>query len=218
MHGDLFDIQQADDAWNEPIGPGAVLMHGFAIEQAEQLIRDVQKVAAAAPFRHLITPGGHKMSVAMTNCGPLGWVSSPSGYSYTARDPLSNQPWPNLPASFLQLAEAAATAAGYREFCPDACLINQYQIGARMSLHQDKDEGDLTAPIVSVSLGLPATFLWGGMVRSDKPERYALRHGDVVVWGGPDRLRFHGVNTLAAGNHPLTGHQRLNITFRKARR
>jgi alkylated DNA repair protein (DNA oxidative demethylase) len=164
----------------------------------------------------MVTPGGFTMSVAMTNCGAAGWVTDRTGYRYDPRDPDNGRPWPDMPAAFLHLATAAAEAAGYCDFVPDACLINRYQPGAKMSLHQDKDEQDFGAPIVSVSLGLPAVFLFGGLKRSEKPRRYRLAHGDVVVWGGPSRLFFHGVAPLADGEHPVLGRQRINLTFRKA--
>jgi alkylated DNA repair protein (DNA oxidative demethylase) len=168
-------------------------------------------------LRHWQTPGGYTMSVAMSNCGPLGWVSSPSGYRYAALDPVSKQPWPALPAGLLDLAQRAAAQAGYANFTPDACLINQYRPGAKLSLHQDKDEKDLRAPIVSLSLGLPAAFLFGTPSRKDRPQRWRLVHGDVVVWGGPSRLAYHGVTALADGEHALLGRRRLNLTFRCVR-
>jgi alkylated DNA repair protein (DNA oxidative demethylase) len=174
-------------------------------------------VAAISPFRRMTTPGGWEMSVAMTNCGDVGWVTDRSGYRYDTIDPDSGKPWPDMPPLLRELAEKAAAEAGFMGFAPDACLINRYEPGARMSLHQDRDERDFAAPIVSVSLGLPATFLFGGPKRADKPQRYRLQHGDVVVWGGPSRLFFHGVAPLADGQHPLLGRQRINLTFRKAR-
>jgi alkylated DNA repair protein (DNA oxidative demethylase) len=164
----------------------------------------------------MVTPGGHQMSVAMTNCGNAGWVTDRSGYRYDNVDPESGKPWPEMPSAFRALAGQAAAQAGFEGFAPDACLINCYQVGARMSLHQDKDERDFENPIVSVSLGLSAIFLFGGLKRSDKPRRYRLEHGDIVVWGGPSRLFFHGVAPLADGEHNLLGHQRINLTFRKA--
>ena len=200
----------------EPIAPGAVLLRGFAGEVAGALMQAVDGVIAAAPLRHLVVPGGHTMSVAMSNCGALGWVSDRSGYRYSATDPLSGQPWPAMPACFADLAVRAAAAADFEGFRPDACLVNRYEPGARMSLHQDRDEGDMTAPIVSVSLGLPAVFLFGGPRRSDRPARLRLAHGDVAVWGGPARLAFHGVAPLADGDHALTGRRRINLTFRCA--
>ena len=173
-------------------------------------------MSALAPFRHMQTPSGHLMSVAMTSCGTAGWVTDRSGYRYEACDPGSGRPWPAMPAVFLELAVQAAARAGFRGFVPDACLVNRYEPGARMSLHQDKDERDLAAPIVSVSLGLPAVFLFGGSRRADAPCRIRLAHGDVVVLGGPARLRYHGVTPLKDGQHPATGRQRFNLTFRKA--
>lgn len=201
----------------ERLGPGTVLLHGFAAEAAAGLQAELQRLATAAPFRRMCIPGGHRMSVAMTNCGPLGWVSDLAGYRYSPTDPDSGRPWPALPESFLDLARSAAEAAGYPGFAPDACLINRYEPGARMALHQDRDERDFAAPIVSVSLGLPASFLFGGLKRGDPTLRLCLEHGDVLVWGGPDRLRFHGVLALKPGRHPLFGEQRLNLTFRLAR-
>lgn len=196
---------------------GAVLLRGFARPVEADLIAAIGEIVAQAPFRHMETPGGHRMSVAMTNCGHAGWVTDRSGYRYDGVDPESRKAWPAMPASFRALAARAAAAAGFDGFSPDACLINRYQPGARMSLHQDRDEDDFSAPIVSVSLGLPAIFLFGGLQRSDKPRRFRLEHGDTVVWGGPSRLFFHGVAPLAAGEHAVLGRQRINLTFRKAR-
>jgi DNA oxidative demethylase len=196
---------------------GAVLLRGFARSIEGDLIADINAIVAQAPFRHMVTPGGHTMSVAMTNCGDAGWVTDRIGYRYDANDPLADRPWPPMPPSFRELAERAAAEAGFARFSPDACLINRYEPGARMSLHQDKDERNLGAPIVSVSLGLPAIFLFGGLQRSDKPRRYRLEHGDIAVWGGPARLAFHGVAPLADGEHAVLGRQRINLTFRKAR-
>jgi alkylated DNA repair protein (DNA oxidative demethylase) len=196
---------------------GAMLLRGFARPVESEVIADIRAIVAQAPFRHMVTPGGHTMSVAMTNCGDAGWVTDRTGYRYDANDPLADKPWPPMPPSFCELAKRAAAEAGFANFSPDACLINHYQPGARMSLHQDKDERNLGAPIVSVSLGLPAIFLFGGLARSDKPSRYRLEHGDIAVWGGPARLAFHGVAPLADGEHALTGRARINLTFRKAR-
>jgi len=196
---------------------GAVLLRGFARPSESELIAALRDIAGSAPFRHMVTPGGHSMSVAMSNCGNLGWVTDRSGYRYDANDPETGKPWPAMPASFRHLAGQAAAQAGFQDFLPDACLVNRYEPGARMSLHQDKDEDDFGAPIVSVSLGLPAVFLFGGLKRSDKPRRFRLEHGDVVAWGGPSRLAFHGVAPLADGEHALTGRQRINLTFRKVR-
>jgi alkylated DNA repair protein (DNA oxidative demethylase) len=201
---------------HEPIAPGAVLLHGEALAEAPRLLADLGPVLDSAPLRHLVTPGGYRMSVAMSNCGPLGWVSDERGYRYAPADPLSGRPWPGMPASFRALAAPAAERAGYPGFEPDACLINRYAAGARLTLHQDRDENDKRQPIVSVSLGLPATFLFGGSRRSERPHRLPLVHGDVVVWGGPSRLAFHGVLPLAEDQHPLTGPFRFNLTFRRA--
>jgi alkylated DNA repair protein (DNA oxidative demethylase) len=195
---------------------GAVLLRGFARPFEADLVADIGDIVAQAPFRHMVTPGGHQMSVAMTNCGSAGWVTDRSGYRYDADDPEAGKPWPAMPRSFCQLAAQAAAEAGFENFAPDACLINRYAPGAKMSLHQDKDEQDFGAPIVSVSLGLSAIFLFGGLKRSDKPRRFRLAHGDIVVWGGPARLAFHGVAPLADGEHALLGRQRINLTFRKA--
>ena len=198
------------------IASGAALLRGFACDEAEALVRTAEQVIAAAPLRHLITPGGRVMSVGMTNCGALGWVSERSGYRYDRTDPLSGQPWPPMPGCFADIAARAAAEAGFDDFKPNACLVNRYEPGARLSLHQDRDEGDMSAPIVSVSLGLPAVFLFGGLQRSDRTARYRLAHGDVAVWGGAARLAFHGIAPLADGDHPRLGRQRINLTFRRA--
>ena len=212
----LFDDPPQPAQPPEVLEPGATVLRGFALEKAADLLQAVQQITAQAPFRHLITPGGLRMSVAMTNCGQLGWVSDRQGYRYDPTDPDSGQPWPSMPALFATLALDAAAAAGFPGFAPDACLINRYAPGSRLSLHQDRDEGNHAHPIVSVSLGIPAVFLWGGARRADKARRIALMHGDVVVWGGPARLRFHGVLPLPEGTHLLTGAHRINLTFRKA--
>ncbi len=198
------------------IAPGAVLLPGFALPDENEIISAINAIAAQTPFRHMITPGGQTMSVAMTNCGPLGWVTDRKGYRYSPADPETAEPWPPMPEVFLNLAKSAAASAAFADFLPDACLINRYEPGAKMSLHQDKDEHDFGQPIVSVSLGLPATFLFGGLARGDKSERIPVEHGDVVVWGGPARLRYHGVLPLKPGEHPLTGAYRYNLTFRCA--
>ncbi len=194
----------------------AELLEGFAKPEETALLATLEAVVAAAPFRYMVTPGGHAMSVAMTNCGTVGWVTDRRGYRYDRIDPESGQCWPAMPTAFAGLAARAAAASGFTGFMPDACLINRYEPGARMSPHQDKDERDFDAPIVSVSLGLPAVFLFGGAKRSDPQRRIPLAHGDVVVWGGPARLFFHGVLKLAEGEHPLLGRRRINLTFRKA--
>ena len=200
----------------EEIAPGAFLLRGFALTNETAILNAIDEVTMKSPFRHMITPGGFRMSVAMTNCGSLGWITDRSGYRYDALDPENGRKWPEMPASFMRLAKDAAIEAKFEGFTPDACLINRYEIGARLSLHQDKDESDYSAPIVSVSLGLPATFLFGGLKRTDKTQRIPVVHGDVVVWGGPARLRYHGVLALKAGQHPLLGGYRINLTFRKA--
>jgi alkylated DNA repair protein (DNA oxidative demethylase) len=198
------------------LAPGALLLRGQAAARAEQLLRDLQHVLDAAPVRNMDTPGGFRMSVAMSNCGAAGWVTDGSGYRYDAVDPLSDRAWPAMPASFREIAQQAAERAGYPEFVPDACLIGRYEPGTRLTLHQDRNEEDLSQPVVSVSLGLPAVFLFGGLKRSMKVARVPVAHGDVVVWGGPARLRYHGVSTLPDGSHPITGRCRFNLSFRRA--
>jgi DNA oxidative demethylase len=200
----------------ERIGENAVVLRGFADRQQAALLAAVEEIAAAAPFRNMITPAGFRMSVAMTNCGQAGWVTDRKGYRYDPVDPLIGRAWPPMPTSFRGLAVRAAEAAGFIGFAPDACLINRYEPGTRLSLHRDENESDMTAPIVSVSLGLPAVFLFGGMSRGDRPRRIPLESGDVVVWGGPERLVYHGVAPLAEGGDPLFGRRRINLTFRKA--
>ena len=212
----LFDDPPAPYAAPDHIAPGAVLLRGFALDQAEALIQAVQQVINSAPLRHQVTPGGKAMSVGMTNCGALGWTASRSGYGYRPTDPLTSQPWPEMPGCFADLAVRAAAEAGFEGFAPDACLVNRYQPGARMALHQDRDEADMAMPIVSVSLGLDAVFLFGTNRWSDRPVKYRLAHGDVVVWGGAARLTFHGVAPLVDGEHSLLGGQRINLTFRCA--
>jgi alkylated DNA repair protein (DNA oxidative demethylase) len=217
LKADLFESVADVRPSREAMADSAVLLRGLAKPVEAELIAALREIVAHAPFRHMMTPGGHQMSVAMTNCGRLGWVTDRRGYRYDANDPESGNPWPAMPPSFCRLVDQAATQAGFDKFAPDACLVNRYAPGAKMSLHQDKDELDFGAPIVSVSLGLPAVFLFGGLKRSDKPRRFRLEHGDVVAWGGPSRLTFHGIAPLADGEHPLLGRQRINLTFRKAR-
>lgn len=199
----------------ERLGEGIVLLHGWVADDA-LLLECVQQLLRQAPLRHMATPGGQRMAVAMSNCGALGWISDGDGYRYSPHDPLTGQAWPALPELLLQLAGEAAATAGYPGFVPDACLINRYEPGTRLSLHQDRNEHDLTAPIVSVSLGLPAVFLFGGLQRAGRSVRLPLQHGDVLVWGGPDRLRFHGVMPIAPGEHAVTGACRINLTLRRA--
>ncbi len=193
------------------------MLRGFALPFERALSAGVSAVASAAPFRHMTTPGGYSMSVAMTNCGALGWVSDPTGYRYSPRDPETGAPWPAMPAAFAELARGAAAAVGFAGFAPDSCLVNRYEPGARLTLHQDKDERDFREPIVSVSLGVPAVFLFGGLKRKERPQRVGLEHGDVVVWGGPARLRHHGVARLEESSHPFAGRARINLTLRRAR-
>jgi alkylated DNA repair protein (DNA oxidative demethylase) len=212
----LFDATADPAAARLPLADGAFLLSGFALAQEMALHHALNDVIAQAPLRHMVTPGGLRMSVAMTNCGALGWVSDRRGYRYDAIDPDTGKPWPAMPASFRALALDAAEQAGFADFEPDACLVNRYEPGTRLSLHQDRDEKDYAQPIVSVSLGLPAVFLFGGLRRADKTLRVPLAHGDVVVWGGPARLRFHGVLPVAQGEHPFAGAFRFNLTFRQA--
>ena len=217
MTADLFDSVAEAQPSREDIADGAVLLRGFARPIEHDLIAAVHAIVAQSPFRRMTTPGGYQMSVAMTNCGERGWITDHTGYRYDAIDPRSDAPWPAMPLVFRNLARRAAEQGGFVGFAPDACLVNRYEAGTRLSLHQDKDELDFSAPIVSVSLGLPAIFLFGGMVRSDRPRRFRLLHGDVVVWGGPSRLAYHGVAPLADGEHALLGRQRINLTFRETR-
>ncbi len=219
MSGEPFDLFAAEEHrqnWRETPLPGALLLRGFALAAEAELLAAVEAITAAAPLRHMQTPGGQRMSVALSNCGALGWVSDRAGYRYSALDPDSGRPWPALPAVLAELAGRAAAAAGFADFCPDACLVNRYVPGARMGLHQDRDERDLRQPIVSISLGLPALFLFGGLQRSERALRVPLGHGDVLVWGGPARLRYHGVLALKEGEHPRLGAQRINLTLRRA--
>ena len=215
---DLFaDAEPLQQPRRDPIGEQAWVLRGFALPWLERLLPALEAVLQAAPFRQMVTPGGFTMSVALSSCGTWGWTTDRSGYRYTRDDPLTGQPWPTMPEVFLQLAQAAAREAGFADFVPDSCLINRYIPGAKMSLHQDKDEKSYAAPIVSVSLGLPAMFLFGGFARSDKSQRVPLLHGDIVVWGGVDRLRYHGVLPIKQGQHAVLGEQRINFTFRHAK-
>ncbi|WP_454649340.1 DNA oxidative demethylase AlkB [Bradyrhizobium liaoningense] len=217
MTADLFDSVAEAQPSREEIADGAVLLRGFFKPIESKLIEAVRAIVAQSPFRRMTTPGGHLMSVAMTNCGERGWITDHTGYRYDPTDPRTGAPWPAMPAVLSDLARSAAEQGGFEGFAPDACLVNRYEPGTRLSLHQDKDELDYSAPIVSVSLGLPATFLFGGLARSDKPRRFRLVHGDVVVWGGASRLAYHGVVPLADGEHPLLGRKRINLTFRRTR-
>ncbi len=216
MQQRLFEDSALTQGQQSELAPGAQLLPRFALTHENALLAALDAVLKRAPLRHMLTPGGLRMSVAMTNCGQLGWVSDRRGYRYEHSDPDTGMPWPAMPDAFTELAREAAAQASYPGFVPDVCLINRYAPGAKLSLHQDKDEQDFSAPIVSVSLGLPATFLLGGLTRSEKQQRVPLMHGDVVVWGGPSRLRFHGVLPLKPGEHPRLGGYRFNLTFRKA--
>lgn len=212
MTQELF-VGPRDPRW---LSRGAVVLPGYAIAQENALLAAIAEVSRRAPFRNMQTRRGHTMSVAMTNCGRFGWVSDRRGYRYDQVDPASGARWPNMPPVFSHIAAEAAKQAGFGGFQADSCLINRYEPGTRLSLHQDRDESDFDQPIVSISLGLPAVFLWGGLERQQPVIRVALDHGDVVVWGGPDRLRFHGVQQIKPGTHALLGAQRINLTFRKA--
>ena len=212
----LFDSIREPGLPRDLLGPGTAILNGFALGRETELALVMQAISKLAPFRHMITPGGFRMSVALTNCGTYGWVTDRTGYRYDSIDPETGQHWPGMPGNFLELARDAASAAGFPSFNPDACLINRYEPGSRLTLHQDKNEQDFTQPIVSVSLGLPATFLFGGMERSDKTVRVPVHHGDVIVWGGPARLRYHGINPLKDGVHPTFGGYHYNLTFRVA--
>ena len=212
----MLDLFSDEAPWSEPLADGAVILRRRARDQAGELMQLVEEISALNPFHHRITPGGHRMSVAMTNCGDFGWSTDSRGYQYSERDNVTGQRWPAMPDRFRQLARECATETGFPQFSPDACLINRYEPGAKLSLHQDKDEQDLKQPIVSVSLGLPAVFQFGGFERGDVTQRVMLEHGDIVVWGGPSRLRYHGILPLKPGIHPLTGAFRFNLTFRRA--
>jgi alkylated DNA repair protein (DNA oxidative demethylase) len=213
---DLFADLEPPEAIRLAMGEGAVLLRGQALPLEDQLLAALGAITARSPFRRMTTPGGFVMSVAMTNCGAAGWVTDRSGYRYDRTDPETGEPWPEMPDAFVRLAAETAAEADYPGFAPDACLINRYEPAARLTLHQDRNERDLGHPIVSVSLGLPAVFQFGGLKRADPVSRYALKHGDVAVWGGPSRLFHHGVAALKEGFHPKLGRMRINLTFRRA--
>lgn len=213
---DLFADAARAKGERQALAPGATLLRGLCLDMEADVLAGLDGVIAAAPFRNMVTPGGFTMSVAMTNCGAAGWITDRRGYRYAPEDPETGKPWPAMPPAFAALATRAAAAAGFPGFVADSCLINRYAPGTKLSLHQDRNERDYDAPIVSVSLGLPATFLFGGAKRSDPQQRIPLQHGDVVVWGGPSRLVFHGVAKLKDGEHPLLGRLRYNLTLRKA--
>jgi alkylated DNA repair protein (DNA oxidative demethylase) len=212
----LFEMESSKPLQRDALGEGTAFLSGFALERESELLSSLKRIVEYSPFRNMVTPGGFRMSVAMTNCGKLGWVTDRSGYRYDRIDPETGRSWPQMPAPFLRLAIMAATQAGFPKFAPDACLINRYEPGARLTLHQDKNERDFSHPIVSVSLGLPVVFLFGGLERSDRTRRIRVVHGDVLVWGGPARLRYHGIAPLRPGEHHLVGAVRYNLTFRNA--
>jgi len=214
--GHLFSRGSRSSASIERLTEGATVLRAFVVSEVAALMKSLEDIIAAAPFRHMVTPGGYHMSVAMTNCGRVGWITDRSGYRYVAIDPITCRSWPEMPTPFRRLATHAAAACGFDGFAPDSCLINRYEPGTQLTLHQDKNERDFRAPIVSVSLGLPAVFLFGGLRRNERPRRVWLESGDVVVWGGPARLAFHGIAPLADGVDPLTGRCRINLTFRRA--
>jgi len=215
INGDLFGSPAPPAV--EALAAGAMILRSFASDAEESLLATVAQLAVISPLRQMTTPGGYRMSVAMMNTGAVGWVTDERGYRYDPVDPLTQAPWPAMPESFHALAQLAALRAGFAGFEPDACLVNRYEPGARLSLHRDYDERDATAPIVSVSLGVPAKFLWGGLKRSDPIRRLVLHSGDVVVWGAQSRFVYHGIAPLQPGHHLLTGQDRINLTFRKAR-
>tara|TARA_R110002049_G_scaffold148778_3_gene311724 strand:+ start:4509 stop:5153 length:645 start_codon:yes stop_codon:yes gene_type:complete len=213
----MFEQEGVRAGQSELYGQDVHIYRGLALPYVDDIVQALtDQIKPQSPLRYMTTPGGYRMSVAMTNCGSKGWETSRSGYHYIDIDPLTKQPWPEMPVTFMTLAQTAANKAGFDDFIPDSCLINEYQVGSKMSLHQDKDEADFSAPIVSVSLGISARFLLGGFVRQDKTLRIDLHHGDVMVWGRADRLRFHGILPIKAALHSITENRRINLTFRKA--
>ena len=216
MNLDLFDLSNNGESWIETITDDAVVLRQYLVNRSDELAEAIKTIEAKAPFRHMKTAGGFTMSAAITGCGDYGWISDRQGYRYSKVDPVTAQPWPEMPEVLKTIGKECARKAGYSDYNPDACLINRYSPGAKMSLHQDKDERDFTAPIVSISLGVPATFLFGGQQRADKTIKVPVMHGDVVVWGGTSRLFFHGVSTIKSAYHPFWGESRINITFRVA--
>ena len=216
MNLDLFDLSNNGESWTETICDDAIVLRQHLTSRSDELLAAIKSVENIAPFRQMKTAGGFTMSAALTGCGDYGWISDRRGYRYSKTDPLTEQPWPDMPETLRKIAKECALKAGYLDYRPDACLINRYVPGAKMSLHQDKDEQDFTAPIVSISLGVPATFLFGGLERSDKTIKVPVMHGDVVVWGGKSRLCFHGVSAIKSAYHPFWGESRINITFRVA--
>lgn len=201
----------------ELLAEGAVILRGFARDVGKELLLHIAAIAGVSPFRHLIMANGMPMAVAITNCGPLGWISTVKGYRYSSTDPMTGRPWPGMPASFHTLAVQAAHAAGFEGFNPGVCIINRYTVGTHLHMHQDRDETRDAQPVVSVSLGLPAKFRFGGQGKGQPARLVPLEHGDVAVWGGRSRMAYHGIAPLEPGTHPLTGDVRLNLTFRTTR-
>jgi DNA oxidative demethylase len=214
MTADLFPEQLMSSS--VMLAQGAYWLKGHALPEATNLCNMLNHHLKKHAPQQMTTPMGYKMSVRTTSFGQIGWVSTERGYGYAKYDAVTKQPWPAIPDLLLRLASQAAEQAGYQQFVPDTCLINVYDIGSKMGLHQDNDEQDFSQPIVSVSLGIPATFLFGGTSRADKPRKIPLTHGDVVVWGGESRLNYHGILPLKAAQHHLLGQTRINLTFRKA--
>lgn len=198
----------------EEIYPDLFVLANFV--DTNPLMVQVERITKVSPFRKMMTPNGHYTGVALTNCGDFGWTSDRNEYRYSSSDPLNNQPWLAIPESFKALAKNAAHVAGFKDFEPDACLINQYLIGTKLGSHQDKNEKDFSQPIVSVSIGLSAVFQIFGNQRAGQAINYRLYDGDVVVWGNSARLCYHGVRTLSAAELDPTCQQRINITFRKS--
>ena len=225
---DLFE----NDLFGSPveqqvhIAEGAMLLRQFVQQNKNALLdettvlADLNCILENSPLRKMTTASGFTMSVAMTNCGKLGWVSGSNGYMYSSIDPETAQPWPAMPPALLEAATRIARQAGYPGFLPDACLINRYLAGAQMGLHQDRDEKDFSQPIVSLSIGLSARFIIGGLDsaagRNAHTQSVVLKHGDAIVFGAAARLMFHGVLSLKPGHHPLVGNSRINLTFRVA--
>jgi alkylated DNA repair protein (DNA oxidative demethylase) len=206
----LFTELETEPTYEE-IAPGAALMRGLALADDRELFEAVERVIFSAPLRQMMTAGGQRMSIMGTDCGAVRWIAD----KYVGHDPLRPRRWPPMPPILNAFAIRCATRAGFPDFRPDACHVNRYQAGNRLGLHQDRNECDLTQPIVSVSFGLECVFLFGGLERGDPARHILLEHGDVIVWGGPSRMRFHGVQPLKPGSHPLTGPYRINLTFRK---
>ncbi len=217
MTQDLFQTANNGESWQENIRDDVVVLRQYANKQAAEILKEVELITAVAPFRKMKTPSGLSMSAELTSCGKYGWISDQQGYRYSKSDPLNNNAWPKLPELFFKFGREAAKKAGFSDFKPDVCMINRYAPASKMSLHQDRNERDFSekAPIVSLSLGVPANFYFGGLERSDPTIKIPLIHGDVVVWGGKSRLCFHGVGVIKDDYHPMLGNFRINLTFRK---